>query len=169
MSDPAIPGVLHAAQATRLLSLLLAGGDKSSQDQGHRIRLATLAKSSQGVTRCQRRLQRAARKIKTAAISTSLTICGRLKTWRPIWRRGSKKLHDDAAGIARALGDIARAKGMGQVAKRRRRQPRELVSCARAPRAIPSLATILKGHKGSWSEGCTLRRLRARQPRLERA
>ncbi|HWM28165.1 MAG TPA: addiction module antidote protein [Woeseiaceae bacterium] len=50
---------------------------------------------------------------------------------------------DDAAGIARALGDIARAKGMGRVAKDAG-VSRESLYRALSTKGNPSLATILK-------------------------
>lgn len=50
---------------------------------------------------------------------------------------------DDAAGIARALGDIARAKGMAHVA-RETGLSRESLYKALSPNGNPSLATILK-------------------------
>ena len=50
---------------------------------------------------------------------------------------------DDAAGIARALGDIARAKGMSQVA-RDAGLSRESLYKALSGTGNPSLATVLK-------------------------
>jgi probable addiction module antidote protein len=50
---------------------------------------------------------------------------------------------DDAAGIARALGDIARAKGMTQVA-RDSGLSRESLYKALSENGNPSLATVLK-------------------------
>lgn len=50
---------------------------------------------------------------------------------------------EDAAGIARALGDIARAKGMAQVAKDAGLS-RESLYRALSARGNPSLATVLK-------------------------
>ena len=50
---------------------------------------------------------------------------------------------DDAAGIARALGDIARAKGMSQVA-RDSGLSRESLYRALSEDGNPSLATVLK-------------------------
>ncbi len=50
---------------------------------------------------------------------------------------------DDAAGIARALGDIARAKGMSQVA-RDAGLSRESLYKALSENGNPSFATILK-------------------------
>jgi len=50
---------------------------------------------------------------------------------------------EDAAGIARALGDIARAKGMAHVA-REAGLSRESLYKALSPNGNPSLATILK-------------------------
>jgi probable addiction module antidote protein len=50
---------------------------------------------------------------------------------------------DDAAGIARALGDIARAKGMSQVA-RDAGLSRESIYKALGANGNPSFATILK-------------------------
>ena len=51
--------------------------------------------------------------------------------------------HDDPAGIARALGDIARAKGMTQVAKDAGLS-RESLYRALSPEGNPSFATVLK-------------------------
>jgi probable addiction module antidote protein len=50
---------------------------------------------------------------------------------------------DDAAGIARALGDIARAKGMSQVA-RDAGLSRESLYKALSENGNPTLATVLK-------------------------
>ena len=50
---------------------------------------------------------------------------------------------DDASGIARALGDIARAKGMTQVAKDAGLS-RESLYRALSPEGNPSFATVLK-------------------------
>lgn len=50
---------------------------------------------------------------------------------------------EDAAGIARALGDIARAKGMSQVA-RETGLSRESLYKALSKTGNPSLATVLK-------------------------
>ncbi len=53
------------------------------------------------------------------------------------------KASDDAAGIARALGDIARAKGMTQVA-RDTGLSRESLYKALSKNGNPSFATVLK-------------------------
>ena len=53
---------------------------------------------------------------------------------------------DDAAGVARALGDIARAKGMSQVAKDAGLS-RESLYRALSADGNPSFATVLKGAK----------------------
>ncbi len=50
---------------------------------------------------------------------------------------------DDAAGIARALGDVARAKGMTQVAKDAGLS-RESLYRALSPDGNPSFATVIK-------------------------
>ena len=50
---------------------------------------------------------------------------------------------NDATGIARALGDIARAKGMGEVAKQAG-VSRESLYRALSAKGNPSLATVLK-------------------------
>ena len=50
---------------------------------------------------------------------------------------------DDAAGIARALGDIARARGMTQVAKETG-MSRESLYKALGSEGNPSFATVLK-------------------------
>jgi probable addiction module antidote protein len=54
-----------------------------------------------------------------------------------------QEVPDDAAGIARALGDIARAKGMTEVAAKAGLS-RESLYRALSARGNPSLATILK-------------------------
>lgn len=54
-----------------------------------------------------------------------------------------EEVPDDAAGIARALGDIARAKGMTQVAKDAGLS-RESLYRALSAEGNPSLATVLK-------------------------
>jgi probable addiction module antidote protein len=54
-----------------------------------------------------------------------------------------KEAPDDATGIARALGDIARAKGMGQVA-REAGVSRESLYRALSTKGNPTLATVLK-------------------------
>ena len=53
---------------------------------------------------------------------------------------------DDAAGIARALGDIARARGMSQVA-RDAGLSRESLYTALSENGTPSFAPVLKGAK----------------------
>ncbi len=55
----------------------------------------------------------------------------------------STEAPDDVAGIARALGDIARAKGMAQVAKEAGLS-RESLYKALSENGNPSFATILK-------------------------
>ena len=55
----------------------------------------------------------------------------------------TKTVADDIAGIARALGDIARAKGMAQVAKEAGLS-RESLYKALSENGNPSFATILK-------------------------
>src|SRR5688572_18527727 len=56
---------------------------------------------------------------------------------------------EDAAGIARALGDIARAKGMTQVA-RDAGLSRESLYKALGENGNPSFATVLKVAKALW-------------------
>ena len=57
--------------------------------------------------------------------------------------RGSSTASDDVSGIARALGDIARAKGMSQVAKETGLS-RESLYRALSEGGNPSFATVLK-------------------------
>ncbi len=54
-----------------------------------------------------------------------------------------EEAHDDASGIAKALGDIARAKGMSQVAKDAGLS-RESLYRALSAEGNPSFATVLK-------------------------
>lgn len=54
-----------------------------------------------------------------------------------------EEAHDDASGIAKALGDIARAKGMSQVAKDAGLS-RERLYRALSAEGNPSFATVLK-------------------------
>ena len=70
-----------------------------------------------------------------------------IKPWRAtsIQMRSERACQapDDAAGIARALGDIARAKGMSKVA-RETGLSRESLYKALSEDGNPSLATVLK-------------------------
>jgi len=63
--------------------------------------------------------------------------------WLLILMRGLPKAPDDAAGIARALGDIAHAKAMTEVA-RNSGLSRERLYKALSDTANPSFATVLK-------------------------
>jgi probable addiction module antidote protein len=82
------------------------------------------------------------RKIKTAPfdvadyLHTPEDMAAYLEAWL-------EEAPDDAAGIARALGDIARAKGMGQIAKQAG-VSRESLYRALSSKGNPSLATVLK-------------------------
>src|SRR5688500_16429338 len=62
---------------------------------------------------------------------------------------------DDATGIARALGDVARAKGMSQVAKDAGLS-RESLYRALSAEGNPSFATVLKVAK-ALASGCMLK------------
>ena len=66
---------------------------------------------------------------------------------------------DDAAGIARALGDIARARGMSQVAKDAGLGRESLYRALSADGNL-TFATVLKVAKALGESGCTRKRRR---------
>lgn len=83
-----------------------------------------------------------ARKIKTKPFDVAdyLTTPENMAAYLDAWL---EEAPDDAAGIARALGDIARAKGMSQVA-RDAGVSRESLYRTLSAKGNPSLATVLK-------------------------
>jgi probable addiction module antidote protein len=68
---------------------------------------------------------------------------GRRRRWRLIWKDALKML-TDAAFIAKALGDIARAKRMAQVARDAELSRESLCKALSGDRS-PGFDTILKG------------------------
>jgi len=84
----------------------------------------------------------ASRKVKTVPydVSEQLRTPEEMAAYLDAWLTEAP---DDAAGIARALGDIARAKGMSQVA-RDAGLSRESLYKALSENGNPSFATILK-------------------------
>jgi probable addiction module antidote protein len=121
-----------------------AGGDNSSQHKDIE-RALTLAKGAGVVF-----MTKAASKSKGIAGGRTRTIAydvaEQLRTpeemaaYLDAWL---EEAQDDAAGIARALGDIARAKGMSQVA-RDAGLSRESLYKALSESGNPSFATVLK-------------------------
>ncbi len=84
----------------------------------------------------------ASRKVKTVPydVSEQLRSPEEMAAYLDAWLNEAP---DDAAGIARALGDIARAKGMSQVA-RDAGLSRESLYKALSENGNPSFATVLK-------------------------
>ena len=72
-----------------------------------------------------------------------LTTSGTQRRWRLIWKPCLEEADGDAAFIAKALGDIARAKGMAQVA-RDAGLSRESLYKALSGERSPGFDTILK-------------------------
>jgi probable addiction module antidote protein len=73
-------------------------------------------------------------------VSAQLRTPGEMAAYLDAWL---EEAPDDAAGIARALGDIARARGMSQVA-RDAGLSRESLYKALSEHGNPSFATVLK-------------------------
>jgi probable addiction module antidote protein len=125
----------------RELIVLLAGGDKSSQAKDIRTAIG-LAKNLQERTVVGR--AKATRPAKTRTVpydvAEQLRTPEEMAAYLDAW---FEQAPDDAAGIARALGDIARARGMAQVA-RDAGLSRESLYKALSQTGNPSFATILK-------------------------
>ncbi len=91
-------------------------------------------------------MKRAAARIRTRTRTVPYDVAEQLRTpaemaaYLDAWLAEAP---DDAAGIARALGDIARAKGMSQVA-RDAGLSRESLYKALSEHGNPSFATVLK-------------------------
>lgn len=85
---------------------------------------------------------KSARKTKTTPfdVAEHLRTPGEMAAYLDAWL---DEAPDDATGIARALGDVARAKGMGQVAKEAG-VSRESLYRALSAKGNPSFATVLK-------------------------
>lgn len=69
--------------------------------------------------------------------------CAPRPKWLRIWAAWLEEAPNDVAGIARALGDVARAKGMSQVAKDAGLS-RESLYKALSADGNPSFATVTK-------------------------
>jgi len=126
--------------------VLLAGGDKSSQPQDIKQAIA-LAKGLEEQSNMAKTISVAAgtqAKAKTKTVpydvSEQLRTPEEMAAYLDAWL---VEAPDDAAGIARALGDIARAKGMSQVA-RDAGLSRESLYKALSENGNPSFATVLK-------------------------
>lgn len=90
----------------------------------------------------RKRKSKASRKTKTVPydLAEQLRTPGERAAYLDVWL---KEAPDDVAGIARALGDIARSKGMSSVA-RDAGLSRESLYKALSKEGNPSFATILK-------------------------
>ena len=134
--------VYCSQRGTRLL-LLLAGGDKSTQQRD----IETAIDLARNFQEWYTMTKPAAKKLKpTKTKTTPYDVAKQLRTpeemaaYLDAW---FEEAPDDAAGIARALGDIARAKGMTQVAKDAGLS-RESLYRALSADGNPSFATVLK-------------------------
>lgn len=122
------------------LMVLLAGGDKSSQQQDIKAANA-LARNLQ-----EYEMAKAAAKASPKTKTVAYDVAEQLRTPEEMAAYLDAcfvEAPEDAAGIARALGDIARAKGMTQVA-RDAGLSRESLYKALSENGNPSFATILK-------------------------
>jgi probable addiction module antidote protein len=132
---------VEMTEVYRELIALLAGGDKSSQAKEFRTAMA-LAKNLQERTVMGR--AKATRPAKTRTVpydvAEQLRTPEEMAAYLDAW---FEQAPDDAAGIAGALGDIARARGMAQVA-RDAGLSRESLYKALSQTGNPSFATILK-------------------------
>lgn len=122
------------------LIILLAGGDKSTQQQDIKTAIA-LARTVR-VTVMRKTTSKSKGKTKTVPydVAEQLRTPDEMAAYLDAWLAEAP---DDAAGIARALGDIARAKGMSQVA-RDTGLSRESLYKALSETGNPSFATVLK-------------------------
>jgi probable addiction module antidote protein/putative addiction module killer protein len=123
------------------LIILLAGGDKSTQQQDIKYSRRACQKFA-GVTKMSKTATKLTAKTKTVSydVSEQLRTPEEMAAYLDAWL---EEAPDDAAGIARALGDIARAKGMSQVA-RDAGLSRESLYKALSEDGNPSFATVLK-------------------------
>ncbi len=124
-------------ERNRELIVLLAGGDKSSQQKDIEMALE-LARHLWEYSMTKATTP----KTKTVAydVAEQLRTPEEMAAYLDAWLTDAP---DDATGIARALGDIARAKGMTQVA-RDAGLSRESLYKALSENGNPSFATVLK-------------------------
>ena len=130
--------VYYSQRGTRLL-LLLIGGAKSTQqkDIAAAVRLANRLRGVVAITKTSTN-----KPIKTSPydVAEHLRTPEEMAAYLDAWL---DEAPDDAAGIAKALGNIARAKGMTQVAKDAGLS-RESLYRALSAEGNPNFATILK-------------------------
>ena len=69
--------------------------------------------------------------------------CARARTWQRTWEASIEEADDDAAFVAKALGDIARARGMAQVASEAGLS-RESLYKALSGERVPNFDTVLR-------------------------
>lgn len=126
---------------------MLAGGDKSTQKKDIETALdlagiCEIATMKKPVSKRGRRQVPAEKKTKTVPydVAEQLRTPEEMAAYLDAWL---SEAPEDVAGIARALGDIARAKGMTQVA-RDAGLSRESLYKALSDDGNPSLATVLK-------------------------
>ena len=119
--------------------LLPIGGDKSSQ-QKDIAKAINLAKHYQEYPAMPKTTAKKATKTTIYDVAEHLRTPEEMAAYLDAWL---EEAPDDAAGIARALGDIARAKGMTQVAKDAGLS-RESLYRALSADGNPSFATVLK-------------------------
>lgn len=132
---------VYYTQRGDVMIVLLAGGDKSTQSQDIQTAIA-LAKNLSECRVMAKTTAKSSGKTKTIAydVAEQLRTPEEMAAYLDAW---FEEAPDDAAGIARALGDIARARGMAQVA-RDAGLSRESLYKALSENGNPSFATVLK-------------------------
>jgi probable addiction module antidote protein len=133
-------GVAYARRLRRETVGLLVGGDKSSQSKDIQLAIKLARNLEEQCTMPRAASQSTRTRTTPYDVAEHLRTPEEMAAYLDAWLQEAP---DDAAGIAKALGDIARAKGMSQVAKDAGLS-RESLYRALSANGNPSFATVLK-------------------------